>query len=612
MDALPPDQEEREAATIPALFWERVRRSGNKVALRHKDYGIWNEVTWTEYGEQVRACAFGLINLGLQPGERVAILSEDRPEWFYADLGTQCSGGVAVGIYATNSAEQCRYIVEHSEARVWFVEDQEQFDKAMQVRDSLPELCWIVVFDPKGLRRVDDPMVLTFDALLEQGRSLEQVEPELLEQRMAAIDPDDLAILFYTSGTTGPPKGVMQSHRSFLEGVRPFRATFDWNQGDEVVVYMPLCHLGERTCSFLLGMVCGYTANFIETPDTLFRDLKEVSPTFFFGVPRTWEKFKARVEIGMEEATWVKRWSYKLSLKVGYHCCPYRLRGESPPLPLRLLHVLAEFSVLRKLRKRLGLERLQNAFVGAAPVAPEVVEFFWALGVPLRELYGQTETGITVMTPEGKVRLGKIGLPLPGVEFRTDEEQEILCRGPGLLQGYFKNPELTAEKLREGWFASGDQGYFDEEGYLVLDGRVKDMMITSLGRNVAPQNLENMLKASSYIMDAVLVGDGKPFLTALIVLDEETVSHYAQTHNIPFANLADLARKPEIVRLIDGEVQKVNRNWSDREQVRDFRILNWELSSEDEELTPTLKVRRFFLCQKYADLIEEMYRKAEA
>lgn len=609
LDAPPPAQGERE--TIPALFWERVRASGNRVALRRKDFGVWQEKTWTEYGEEVRACAFGLINLGMKSGERVAILSEDRPEWFYADLATQCSGGVAVGIYATNSAEQCRYIVEHSEARVWFVEDQEQFDKAMQVRDSLPELCWIVVFDPKGLRRVDDPMVLTFDALLAQGRSLEQVEPELLAERMAAIDPDDTAILFYTSGTTGPPKGVMQSHRSFLEGVKPFRAAFDWDQDDEVIVYMPLCHLGERINAFVLGMVCGYTANFIETPDTLFRDLKEVSPTYFFGVPRTWEKLKAKVEIGMEEATWVKRWGYQLSLKVGYRCSPFLLRGESLPPHLRIIHILADFAVLRKLRKRLGLGRVRRAGVGAAPVAPEVVEFFWALGVPLYEGYGQTETGITVMTPEGGVRLGKIGLPLPGVEFRLSAEGEILCKGPGLLQGYFKNPELTAEKLRDGWFASGDQGYFDEEGYLVLDGRVKDMMITSLGRNIAPQNIENMLKASSYIMDAVLVGDGKPFLTALIILDEETVRHYAQTHNIPFANLADLTRKPEMVRLIDGEVQRVNRNWSDREQVCDFRILNWELSSEDEELTPTLKVRRLFLCQKYAELIEEMYQKAE-
>jgi long-chain acyl-CoA synthetase len=433
----------------------------------------------------------------------------------------------------------------------------------------------------------------------------------LLEERMAAIDPDDLAILVYTSGTTGPPKGVMQSHRSTLGGLAPFKTAFTWSEDDEVVAYMPLSHIAERINSFLLGMVHGYTANFIEKPETLFQDLKEVSPTFFLSVPRTWEKFKARVEIGMEEATWLKRQVYKFSLSIGYRHSRCRLRGTAPSIWLWAVFTLADFAVLRKLRKRLGLERLRNAVVGAAPVAPEVVEFFWALGVPLREGYGQTETGVTVMTPEGGVRLGRIGLPLPGVEFRLSEEKEILCRGPGLLQGYFKNPELTAEKLREGWFASGDKGYFDEEGYLVLDGRVKDMMITSLGRNIAPQNIENMLKASSYIMDAVLVGDAKPYLTALIILDEETVSHYAQTHNIPFANLADLTRKPEMVRLIDGEVQKVNRNWSDREQVRDFRILNWELSSEDEELTPTLKVRRLFLCQKYADLIEEMYQKVE-
>jgi long-chain acyl-CoA synthetase len=332
----------------------------------------------------------------------------------------------------------------------------------------------------------------------------------------------------------------------------------------------------------------------------------------YSGVPRTWERFKARIEIGRDEAPWSKRQTLRFGLAVGrrWWACQRDHRRPSPGL--RLLHLAAEWAVLRKVRQRLGLSRVRLAAVGAAPVAAEVIEFLRAVGVPLREGYGQTETGFTVITPEEGVRPGRIGLPLPGVEFQVSDSGEILCRGPGLLQGYLNEPELTAQCLQDGFFHSGDVGHFDEAGYLVLTGRAKDMLITSLGRNVAPQNLENMLKASPYIMDAVLVGEGRPFLTALIALDEETVSHHAQTRGLPFASLADLAVHPGIRRLIESEVAQVNRRWSDREQIRDFRLLRWELSSEDEELTPTLKVRRQLLCERYRALIEEMYESQGA
>lgn len=594
--------------TLPGLFWSRVGRWGDRVALRHKKRGIWLETTWAEYGEQVRACAGGLLTLGLQPGERVCILSEDRPEWLYADLGILCAGGVSVGVYPVNSSEQCGYIAGHCQARVWFVEDQEQFDKAVLVRPDLPLLAWIVVFDPRGLRAVDDPRVLPFARFLEQGQALAQATPELLTARLAGLRPDDTAVLFYTSGTTGPPKGVMHSHRSLIEGYRPMASVYPLTEHDEVLSYMPLCHIMERLSTVVAALLGGQVVNFAEAPDTVLRDLREVAPTALSGVPRTWERFKARIEIGRDEAGWTKRQALRFGLAVGRRRWACQRDGRHPPLGLRLLHLVAEYGVLLKVRQRLGLGRLRLAAVGAAPVAPEVLEFFRAIGVPLREGYGQTETGFTVVAPEDGVRPGRIGLPVPRVEFRVSDQGEILCRGPGLLQGYLNDPQLTAASMHEGFFRSGDVGHFDEAGYLVLTGRAKDMMITSLGRNVAPQNLENMLKASPYIMDAVLVGEQRPFLTALIVLDEETVSHYAQVRGFPFASLADLAGQPEIRRLIEGEVAKVNRRWSDREQICDFRILRWELSSEDQELTPTLKVRRQFLCARYQELIEEMYQ----
>ncbi len=597
-----------EPETIPGLFQDRVHRHPDRVALRKKDFGYWREITWAEYGEQTRTCGFGLMALGLEPGERVAILSEDRPEWLYADLGIQSAGGITVGMYATASAEQCGYIAGHAEVRIWIVEDQEQFDKAMEMRANLAALRWIVAIDPKGLRRVDDPQVITFDELLERGRTLEQVEPQLLAQRTVAVEPDDTAVLFYTSGTTGPPKGVMHSHRSALDGMRPLGDLLGMSQQDELIAYAPLCHIGERMFSMLAGLRYTPVVNFAETPDTLFRDLVEVAPTFFFGFPRTWEKMKARIDIDMAEATWFKRRIFKLCFGLGERFSACQLEDRAAPRWLRPARWLADLAVLRKLRQRLGLGRVRTAGVGGAAVAPEILTFFRALGVELREGYGQTEAGLTSWTPADGVRLGRAGVPMAEVEFRTSDEGELLIRSPGLLQGYFKNPEQTAQVLQDGWYHTGDIGHIDEEGYLVITGRVKDMIITAAGRNIAPANIENMLKASDYIMDAVVVGEGRHFLTALIVLDEETASHYAQTHGVPFATYADLAAHPDMVALIDAEVQSVNRRWSDREQILDFRILQWELSSEDDELTVTQKVRRSFLCERYADLIEEMYR----
>jgi long-chain acyl-CoA synthetase len=325
------------------------------------------------------------------------------------------------------------------------------------------------------------------------------------------------------------------------------------------------------------------------------------------GVPRVWEKLKAKVEIATEEATWLKRRLYRWSHSVAQRVCRAELARKPVPRHVRALRLLAEWIVLRKLRERLGLHRVKNALSGAAPIAPEVLEFFRALGVPIREGYGQTETGLFVITPVCGVRAGKAGVPVPGVAYRVDDDGEILWKTAGMFKGYYKNPAANEKAFVGGYFRSGDRGSFDEDGYLKIQGRTSDSFVTSKGRNVAPQDIENMLKASDYIMDAVVVGESKPHLTSLIVLDEETVSHYAQKHRIPFSSFADLSRRLEIVRLIESEIRKVNERWSDREQILDFRILKWELSHDEEELTPTLKVRRKYLCRRYKDLIEEMY-----
>ena len=596
--------------TGPSLFWDQVSRRSDSVLLRYKDLGIWKEVTWAAAGEKTRVCGYGLMALGMQPGDRVAVLSEDRPEWLYADLGIQSAGGITVGIYPTSGASQCGYVAGNAEAKIWIVEDQEQYDKAAQVQHELPELEWLVVIDPKGVRDLDDPTLLTFEELCERGSELERTEPDLLDKRIGNVQADDTGFVIYTSGTTGPPKGAMHSHRTLLDGARLCLPLFDVTDRDESMIYLPMAHAGERFLSYARMLLVGGIFNFAEKPETLFADVKEIAPTVWGGVPRTWEKLKAKIEIGIEEATWLKRRLYRWAQEAGLRAA--RMEIEKQPLtPLvRLERVLADWIVLRKLRERLGLHRVRAAWTGAAPIAPEMILYFRGLGIPIRECLGQTETNMTALTPTDDIRLGKVGVLIDGVEARISEENELLFRGPGIFKGYFQNPEATAKAFEGGWFHTGDQASIDEDGYITLDGRVVDMFVLSNARNIAPQNIENMLKASDYIMDAVVLENRRPYLTTLIVLDEETVSHYAQTRNVPFSSFADLSSRPEIQSLVAGEVVKVNENWSDREQIKDFRILKWALSDDEDELTPTMKVRRKFLSERYRDLIDEMYPDA--
>jgi len=615
MPMLAPTDEKRSGAesesppgdTGPSLFWDQVSRRPDTVVLRHKHLGTWQEITWNEFGENVRACAYGLMALGMQPEDRIAILSDDRPEWLYTDFAIQSAAGITVGIYPTSGASQCGYIVANAEAKIWIVENQEQYDKAVQSRHELAELEWVIVMDPKGVRAKGDPTVMTFADLLARGRELERVEPRLLDQRLAQVHADDTAFIIYTSGTTGPPKGAMHSYRTILEGARPWLSLLEVDEREETIVYLPLAHAAERLFSYTRLLLVGGVFNFAERPETLFADMREIAPTIFVGMPRTWEKLKSRVEIGISEASKLKQRAYRWALARGRERANAMLARERLSAASRAACFVAEWTVLRKLRERLGLHRARWAFTGAAPIASEVVVYFMALGVPIYEVLGQTETGMTALMPRDDIRLDSVGKLVSSVEGRVSDTGELLFKGVGIFKGYFNNPKATTKALEGGWFHTGDKAEIDEDGYVSLDGRVVDMFVTSGGRNIAPQNFENMLKASDYIMDAVLVGNERPHLTSLIVLDEETVSHYAQTHNVPFSSFADLASRPEIHALVTAAVDNVNQHWSDREQILDFRILKWQLSDEEDELTPTMKVRRKFLCDRYEGLIAEMY-----
>jgi len=595
--------------TLLTYFQSRVKNDPKKVAIREKEYGIWRDITWAEYGERVRQVAMGLISLGLKKGECVSLISENRPEWVYSDVGIMSAGGITAGIYSTNSADQCAYIVKHSDSRFYIVENEEQFDKALKFRKDAPLLEKIIVIEMEGLKRYSDPMLMSFDELLRLGKEFDENNPGLFEQRVGEVEVNDVAILIYTSGTTGPPKGAMLTHRNLLFMSEAMVAANPVYDSDETLSFLPLCHIFEQLFTILIHLRYGTVANFIENTDTIMDNMKEVSPTVTYGVPRIWEKYASGIVIKMSDATWFKRLVFKASMGIGMTYAGLRLSGKPIPPILKLAYGAAYLTVFRKLKERLGFDRVRIAYSGAAPISPDVLKFFNAVGLPLVEGYGQTEgTGVTTVSQKGNIRIGKVGKPLPGLEVKIAPDGEILVKGPGVFKGYFKNPEATADTLKDGWLYSGDVGELDEDGFLKITDRKKDLIITAGGKNIAPQNIENQLKFSPYINDAVVVGDRRKYLTALIAIDEENVIKYAQDHKIQFGTYASLTQASEIKQLIQKEVDKVNKTLASVETIKKFTIIPKKLYEEDGEVTPTMKVKRKFINEAFKDIIEKMYR----
>ena len=577
--------------------------------MRKKEYGLWNDITWNEYFTLVTRVGSALISLGLEKGDCVSIIGDNCPEWVTIDMAVQCAGGVAVGVYATNAWEQVHYVIANSESKFFFVENEEQLDKWLHFREEVPNLKKVIVWDLEGLRHFEDPMVMTYDELLEMGRKAADRDPELLQKRMDGVEPDDVSVLIYTSGTTGPPKGAMLTHRNLTWMGRAITSDNPMNQSDEVMSFLPLCHIFEQLFSVLGHITHGFVVNFIESPDTVADNMVEISPTVGYAVPRIWEKYSSAIYIRMSDATWFKKIVFFVAMKIGQKRATLRMSFKKVPLYLEALYRLAHFAVFRKLKERLGFDRMRIAYSGAAPISPEVLHFFQSLGVNLVEGYGQTEgTGVTCVSRVGRVKFGTVGPPLTGTEVRIAEDGEILVRSPSVFKGYFGNPEATADTLKDGWLHSGDVGEIDEDGYLKITDRKKDIIVTAGGKNITPQYIENKLKFSPYINDAVVIGDRRKFLSSLIMIDEDNVVKYAQDNKVQFSTYKDLTRNPAINRLIQGEVDKVNNTLARVEQVKKFTILPKKLYEEDGEVTPTMKVKRKYVNEAFADLIEAMYK----
>ena len=597
--------------TLPRLFRHVVRERGDRVAMREKHLGIWRAISWREYGLHARQVGLGLVALGLRPRDVVSIIADNCPEWLYADMGIMSVAGVPNGIYTTDSARQVEYIVNDSGSRFLFVENEEQLDKALAVRAQCPELVKIIVFDMEGLHAFQDDQVMPLEALQALGAAYEREHPEAWDRLVEIPRPEDLAILVYTSGTTGPPKGAMLSHRNILFQLENADFLTALREGDQQLSFLPLCHVAERTFTVFNPLYTGATVNFAESIDTVPENIREVAPALFFAVPRIWEKFYSGVALRMRDATWLGRVAYRAAIGVGLRMAACRLAGRRPSPALRAAFRVADFLVLDNVKRSIGLHRARGAATGAAPIAPDLIRWYLALGINMLEVYGQTEnTGLATAMPADRIKLGTVGVARPETEVRLSPEGEILLKGPHVFLGYYGKPEKTAETIVDGWLHTGDVGSIDADGFVRITDRMKDIIITAGGKNITPSEIENQLKFSPYISDAVVIGDRRPFITCLVMIDHETVAQFAQERNVPFSNFASLCRAPEVQEIIRGEIERVNRDLARVETIKAFRLIEQPLTAEDEELTPTMKLKRALVNVKYKDLIDSMYERS--
>jgi long-chain acyl-CoA synthetase len=600
-----------EGDTIPTMFWNAVERRGANVWMRQKELGIWRAWTWAKTAEAVREIAGGLMSLGLGPGETASILSNTVIEWVLADLAVLSCGGVSNGIYPTDAAPQVQYLCEDSRTRILFVEDDEQLDKALEVRPHLPMLAKIVVFDMDGLRELNDPGVISLDALRALGRDYNGAHPAELMQRVKACQPDDLAILVYTSGTTGKPKGAMHSHKGLVYTVHGYNTLVAQDERDERMCFLPLCHIAERLAGEYFSLYTGAILNFVENPETIPENVREIAPTVFTAVPRVWEKFYSGVMIGLKEATRLQQAAYAWSIGVGTQIVDKVLAGQPVDGVLKFKFALARLLALNNVRKMIGIHRSRFLVTGAAPISPDLVKWYLALGVPMLEVWGMTEScGAATGVPASRIKPGSIGPAAAYNEMKLDPQtSELLVRGANVFMGYLNQPEKTKETIdADGWLHTGDVGAVDEDGFYRIVDRMKDIIITAGGKNITPSELENELKFSPYITDAVVIGDRKPYLTVIVMIDQENMEKYAQDNDVPFSNYASLTHAPEVQALIQGVIDSVNAKFARVEQIKKFFLLDTQLSAEDEELTPTMKLKRKLVERKYSPQIEAMYR----
>lgn len=600
--------------TFPKLLREKYLKWGDsKIAIREKDYGIWNEVTWKGYYENVKYFALGLKKLGFERGEHISIIGNNEPEWVYAELAAQSLGGAVIGIYQDSTPPEIKYISELSDSVFIVTEDQEQTDKVLEIKDELPLLRRVIYWDPKGMRNYRDPILMSFQEVQEIGREYEKEYPTLFEDEIDKGNEEDIALILTTSGTTSLPKLAMLTHKNMLKMADNLLVKVDpMFPTDEFVSFLPLAWVGEQMMSISGGLLIGFTVNFPEEPTTITENIREIGPHVMFSPPRVWEGIVSMIQVKIEDATPLKKLIYKTFMPIGYRMADFKFNKQKPSLKLKILYKIGYFMLFRALKDRIGMTRIRKAYTGGAALGPDVFRFYHAIGVNLKQIYGQTEiAGISVVHRDDDIKFETVGKPIPETEIRISEEGEILSRSPSVFKGYYKNPEATEEVLKDGWLHSGDAGYIDEDGHLVVIDRMKDVMRLSDGSIFSPQHIENKLKFSPYIKEAVVFGREKPYVTAFINIDYENVGKWAENHQIAYTTYTDLSQKPEVYELIKKDVERVNQQLPEAARIKRFLILHKELDADDQELTRTKKVRRRFIEQKYNDLVNALYKGEE-
>ncbi len=608
-----------EGKPLPALLQRNALHYGDlKVALREKEFGIWQSVTWRKYYEHVKDFALGLRSLGFEKNDKLAVIGDNRPEWLYAELAAQSLGGIPLGIYQDSILTEVAYIINHSEARVVVAEDQEQVDKILEMIEELPLLERIIYTDHKGMRYYDDAKLIYFPKVEELGREYERNHAEEFEAGLAALKDTDIALISYTSGTTGFPKGSLLTHRNMLRMALNLNEVDPKQASDEFVSFLPLPWIGEQMMAVSSALAIGFTVNFPEEPETATSDLYEIGPHVMFSPPRVWESLSRSVMVKHLDATKVKRLVYRLAMPVGYRMADFKFAKQRPPLGWRLLYGLAYLLAFRALKDRLGFSRLRSASTGGAALGPDVFRFFHAMGVNLKQIYGQTEiSGISCIHRDGDIDFDTVGMPIPETELRIHDPDpsgvgEIISRSPALFQGYHKDPEGTRKTLKDGWLHSGDAGYLNEAGHLVCIDRISDLMRLDDGTQFSPMYIENKLKFCPYIVETVVLGHEKPYVTAMICIDFKHTGKWAEDRRIGYTTYTDLAAKAEVYDLIEREVVRVNRSLPGGARIKKFLLLYKELDPDDEELTRTKKVRRKFINEKYSREIAGLYSDVEA
>lgn len=603
-----------EDLTIPKLFWKKSQEFGaDRVAMREKEFGVWRPITWSQYLENVKYLALGLIKLGLKKGDKVSIIGDNRPEGLWAEMAALCAGGIGVWLFQDCLIDEVRYIIDHSDSKFLFGEGQEEVDKALSIIDECPKLEKIIWDDPKGMRNYSQDCLISLKQVQDLGREMEKEQPNLFAELIEQGTGSEVALLFYTSGTTSLPKGALLSHNNMLTMGKALMAVDPCTENDDYVSYLPFAWIGEQMMSISCGLQIGYTINFPEEPETAQENIREIGPHVMFAPPRMYEQMTRTVQVKYLDASWSKRKFFELSTKIGYHVANMRFEKKPIPVHWQLLQWLARITVQNKVRDHLGLSRVRNAYTGGAAMGPDHFRFFHALGVNLKQIYGQTEVaGISVVHRSGDIKFDTVGRPIPGTDIKITEDGEIITRSPSVFLGYYKNPEATEKALQDGWLYSDDKGFIDEDGHLVVFDRTKDVFTLKDGQPFSPQYLETRLKFSPYVRDAWVLGHKRDYVAAVMCIDYNVVGNWADEKKLNYTSYPELSQKPEVYDLVEKQIRQANKDLPESARVVRFTNLYKELDPDDDELTRTRKLRRSFVEKRYESIVNALYSDAES